>query len=373
MANPLQGGGGDSRGESVASEQTPTKVELDPEAGSQPEDLARPIATGQADDLTAEAGPAGRPGGVEAQPRVAGPGEEAADRVAPPRRAFVEEAVAEPPAATAGPETGEAATTRDPEIAEATPSAASVSDTPPDQAAPQVAPAQTPGPAARPSRPAPVKAKAARPARPASPLGEDDALITDDEAPTPRGKSAGTMVARPERKGAGEGPPPDERHDPATPLEFALADALAAYDVEFRSPAAGEPVLIVPADHLLAVARILKEDARFACDYPRCISGVDLIDRLELVYHLFSIRHGHQIWIRVRVPAGAPRVPSVTPIWKGADWHEREAAELFGFEFAGHPGLKLPFLLDDGFEGHPLLKSFELEPEISNVFPSAGR
>ena len=213
-----------------------------------------------------------------------------------------------------------------------------------------------------------VPVKASR-AKPVSPLGEDEALITDDDgagkgaAPAARAGAA----ARPERRGEREGLPPEVRHQPASPLELALAEALADYQIEFRPPVAGDPVLIAPVEHLLAVARTLKEDPRLACDYPRCISGVDLIESLELVYHLYSVPLRHQIWLKVRVPHAAAVVPSATEIWRGADWHEREAAELLGFDFPGHPFLKMPFLLDDGFEGHPLLKSFELEPEISNV------
>jgi NADH-quinone oxidoreductase subunit C len=176
-------------------------------------------------------------------------------------------------------------------------------------------------------------------------------------------------TTRPERKGEREGPPPEVRHEPESSLELSLAAALTAFSVEFRAPVLGDPVIVVPADRLVPVARILKDDPHFACDYPRCISGVDLIESLELVYHLYSVPRRHQIWLKVRVSPERPSVPSVTPVWRGAEWHEREAAELFGFDFPGHPCLKMPFLLDDGFEGHPLLKSFELEPEISNVFP----
>ena len=215
-------------------------------------------------------------------------------------------------------------------------------------------------------KPARVPAKAAR-ARAASPLGEDEALITDDDGAASAPAARAGAPARPERRGEREGPPPEVRHEPTSTLELALAQALADYQIEFRPPAGGDPILIVPVDHLLAVARTLNEDPRFACDYPRCLSGVDLIESLELVYHLYSVPLRHQIWLKVRVPHAAPIIPSVTGVWKGAEWHEREAAELFGFDFPGHPFLKMPFLLDDGFEGHPLLKSFELEPEISNV------
>ena len=201
-------------------------------------------------------------------------------------------------------------------------------------------------------------------------MGEDEALITDGETPpaaAPRVKATGT---RPDRKTEKEGPPPDRPHDPATPLERTLADILAGHGVELRAPIQQEPVLVVPASQWPEVARTLKADPRLAIDYPRCLSGVDLVDRLEAVYHLYSVPLGHQIWVKIRVTPDSPTIPSVTGVWRGFEWHEREAAEMFGFHFPGHPFMKLPFLLDEGFEGHPLLKSFELEPEQSNVHPN---
>ncbi len=82
--------------------------------------------------------------------------------------------------------------------------------------------------------------------------------------------------------------------------------------------------------------------------------------RFEVVYHLFSLRHGHRL--RVKVPLGGedPVIDSVVSVWETADWHERECFDLFGIRFRNHPDLRR-ILLPEDFEGHPLRKDFPLE------------
>lgn len=75
----------------------------------------------------------------------------------------------------------------------------------------------------------------------------------------------------------------------------------------------------------------------------------------EVVVRLWSVRGRHGVHLRTRCPRDDARVPSLTGVFAGADWHEREAAEMFGLAFDGHPGL-VPLLLPDGFSGHPLRK-----------------
>jgi NADH-quinone oxidoreductase subunit C len=68
------------------------------------------------------------------------------------------------------------------------------------------------------------------------------------------------------------------------------------------------------------------------------------------------------------VPRAEPRLDSLVPVFAGADWHERETHEMFGIEFAGHPGLA-PLLLPPGFEGHPLRKDFVLATRVATAWP----
>lgn len=147
----------------------------------------------------------------------------------------------------------------------------------------------------------------------------------------------------------------------AVRLEGLVRDALGRSDPEFEV-ALDELVARLDPKGLLEACRILKEDQRLRFDFLRCLSGVDWVEHLELVYHLYSTAHGHKMVVKVRLPVDDAIVPSVTSVWRAADWHEREAAELFGITFEGHPRLE-PLLLWEGFEGYPMRKSYPL-PEI---------
>ncbi len=131
-------------------------------------------------------------------------------------------------------------------------------------------------------------------------------------------------------------------------------------DIPFQYvPTPLDPAVVVAREHLLPFMTALKEDERLAFDYLRCLSGVDYLDELEVVYHLRSFRHGHTIAVKVRMPADDPRVPSVVHLWKAADWHERETWEMFGIVFEGHPDLR-PLLTEEGLGYYPLRKSHPL-------------
>src|SRR5437868_14509907 len=106
---------------------------------------------------------------------------------------------------------------------------------------------------------------------------------------------------------------------------------------------------------LVAVSRFLRDQLGF--DLLVSISGVDMLDHLETVYHLRSIARGQLLQIKVRVDHEKPEVDSVVSVWPTANWLERETYDLFGIRFAGHPDLRR-MLLEDDFEGHALLKSF---------------
>ena len=79
--------------------------------------------------------------------------------------------------------------------------------------------------------------------------------------------------------------------------------------------------------------------------------------RFAVVYHMISTRHLHRLRIKCRVPEDAPKISSVTSIWRGANWLEREAYDLYGIVFDGHPDLRRIYLYDE-FQGHPLRKDY---------------
>ena len=132
-------------------------------------------------------------------------------------------------------------------------------------------------------------------------------------------------------------------------------------DVEFgASQGVLDVVLTVPRQDIPRVMRAAKDDPRLAFDYLRCLSGIDQMEQgLEVVYNLYSFQHAHNVTIKTILAADDPQVETVTTVWNGALWHEREAHEMFGIVFQGHPDLR-PLLLEEDLGYHPLLKAHPL-------------
>ncbi len=119
--------------------------------------------------------------------------------------------------------------------------------------------------------------------------------------------------------------------------------------------------VLIQSIFLLPVAEYLKNNPDMAFDYLNYIVATDYYDYFELVYQLTSLKNNCSLVLRVRCfDRGNPSVPSVTGIWRGADFQEREIYDLFGITFTGHPNMKHIFLWD-GFQGHPLRKDFQLQ------------
>jgi len=95
-------------------------------------------------------------------------------------------------------------------------------------------------------------------------------------------------------------------------------------------------------------------------DHLSCISGMDYTDTLGVVYHLWSYSKRRILQIDMEISSKKPVVPSLTSIWKSADWHERETYDLMGIKFKDHPNLKRIYLPDD-WKGHPLRKKVKLK------------
>lgn len=103
-----------------------------------------------------------------------------------------------------------------------------------------------------------------------------------------------------------------------------------------------------------------KNFADVPCDFLHDLAGMDLEDHLEVVYQLSSLRGPQRLRIIARVERDNPVIESATRIWKGADFLEREAFDMFGIQFRGHPNLKRIYLWDD-FEGYPMRKDYVIE------------
>ena len=116
---------------------------------------------------------------------------------------------------------------------------------------------------------------------------------------------------------------------------------------------------------MLRVAKFLRDEGTFC--HCALVLGVDWIDHMETLYFLWSDALKGYVEVSVRLPADDPHVDSISGVWSGAVWHEREAWDMLGIRFDGHPDLRR-LLMPEGYEFHPLRKSFELrEPEELEV------
>ncbi|MFC1872201.1 NADH-quinone oxidoreductase subunit C [Chloroflexota bacterium] len=116
-------------------------------------------------------------------------------------------------------------------------------------------------------------------------------------------------------------------------------------------------VFVEPA-MVLEAATFLKNDPATRCDYLNMVTSADYFDYFEVVYVLSSLTHNHTITLKTRIyDRETPSVPSVTGLWQGADFQEREIYDLMGIRFAGHYNMKRIFLWE-GYEGHPLRKDY---------------
>jgi NADH-quinone oxidoreductase subunit C len=141
-------------------------------------------------------------------------------------------------------------------------------------------------------------------------------------------------------------------------LENLFREALPGLEIETSSNFDELVVTAAPQD-IPTLCRAAKRDKRLDFDYLRCLCAMEEDDQFSIVYHLHSTRKAHRAVLKTRVPRSQAVVASVTSVWRGADWHEREAAEMFGLEFQGHPH-PAPLLLWEGFEEHPLRKDYPL-------------
>jgi NADH-quinone oxidoreductase subunit C len=125
----------------------------------------------------------------------------------------------------------------------------------------------------------------------------------------------------------------------------------------------GEVTAVVPKLHIVEVCSALKTgpDAQF--DFLADLCGVDRgmeeEPRFEVNYHLFSTTKHHRLRLKVLAPENNVHVPTVTGVWRTANWHERETFDLFGIVFDGHPDLRR-ILLPEDWQGHALRKDFPL-------------
>jgi NADH-quinone oxidoreductase subunit C len=187
-------------------------------------------------------------------------------------------------------------------------------------------------------------------------------------------------------------------------LASELEEVFAGQDCQVEQ-SCGEVTLVVPSAKLIKVAALLRDDPRFDFQELIDVCGVDYSDygqsqwqtegapntgfgrgvaqqsrqepmpanRFAAIYHLLSISHNVRLRMRVFVDTEEPIVASVVSIWASANWFEREAFDLFGILFEGHPDLRR-ILTDYGFIGHPFRKDFPLIGQVEMRYdPQQGR
>lgn len=130
----------------------------------------------------------------------------------------------------------------------------------------------------------------------------------------------------------------------------------------------GALTVTVRKEDILSLCRFLRDNKSFQYNFLADLCGVDHFDqqpRFEVVYHLYSLKNNSRLRVKVPVDEKECSVDSVSEIWATANWHEREAYDMYGIIFKNHPNLRR-ILNPDDFEGYPLRKDFPLKGKSGN-------
>jgi len=161
------------------------------------------------------------------------------------------------------------------------------------------------------------------------------------------------------------------------PIARVLQEALPGVSIE-PLEATGDETIGVMRDDFTRVMEHLFRDERLAFDFLRCQSGVDYLDELESVCHLYSFTHRRTVTVKTRCPYADPHVPTVSQPEAAANWHERETHEMFGIIYDGHPDLR-PLLTEEGLgyfllrKSHPLAEIEEWQEDYLQAVEEAKR
>lgn len=135
----------------------------------------------------------------------------------------------------------------------------------------------------------------------------------------------------------------------------------------------GNETAVVARDKIVEVIRFLRDTPGLEFNFMMDLAGADYperAERFEVIYHLYSLRHKKRVRIKTRCPESDSVVPTITSLYKMADWFEREAYDMFGIHFSGHPNLKRILLFEE-FEGWPLRKDYPVNkrPKVPSPDP----
>ena len=140
-------------------------------------------------------------------------------------------------------------------------------------------------------------------------------------------------------------------------------------DVLESSDALAQAAVRIKPERYRELIQTLRDDSEFACDFLDFVGGVDRGEEgFDVVVQLYSTSRHHQVRVKLAAGGEDPVVPTISDLYPGANWHERETWELFGIRFDGHPQL-VKLLLPEQFEGHPLRKDFPLTTRLAKPWP----
>ena len=153
-------------------------------------------------------------------------------------------------------------------------------------------------------------------------------------------------------------------------LQQKLPPSVVITTIENATPSA----IQIPAPHIAEACKYLREDPQCYFDYLACITAVDNGEKegtIDIRYNLYSIPYNYQLMLQTAVQrhigdGTLPKVPTVSHIWAAANWHEREAYDLVGIDFTGHPDLPR-ILLPSDWQGHPLRQDYNQPTHYHNI------
>jgi len=139
-------------------------------------------------------------------------------------------------------------------------------------------------------------------------------------------------------------------------IKIEFGDAI----LELKDEKNFEPFIKVKPEVITELCLFLRDDSNLMFDYLVNLTGMDNGKELGVVYHLYSLKYYHRLVIKIDLDKSKPTLPSVELVWKTANWHEREAYDMFGIIFENHPNL-IRILTPYDWEGHPLLKDYKVQ------------
>jgi NADH-quinone oxidoreductase subunit C len=134
----------------------------------------------------------------------------------------------------------------------------------------------------------------------------------------------------------------------------------------------GDDTAVVKKEDILDICTFLRDDEALLYNFMMDLTAVDYLGkepRFEVVYHLYSLKYNRRVRIKARVSESDCCIDSIVPIWIGANWFEREAFDLYGITFKGHPEMRR-ILLYEEFQGHPLRKDYPIKKRQPLIGPT---